>query len=155
MRLFTNSIRALLVAAWAILLLSMPGCSNGTTAVPTGEVARKALEAALNQWRDGGKPGDLPGTDPKVEVHDTPWAKGDRLASYEILGEESGTAEKRFSVRLSLSKPEKVQEVKYHVLGVGPVMIFRDEDYERNINMVDGPPTEKAGSRAPGSRRGR
>jgi hypothetical protein len=38
------------------------------------------------------------------------------------------------------------------VLGTGPVMVFRDQDYMRNINMEDGPRlnrprTTKAASR--------
>ena len=107
--------------------------------MPSEQVARTALEAALTTWRDGGKPGVLPGTEPPVEVHDTPWASGENLASFEILREEPGTVDKRFAVRLSLAKPDRVLEVQYHVLGVGPVMVFRDEDYERNINMIDGP----------------
>ncbi len=74
-----------------------------------------------------------------VEVHDTPWAQGAKLESFEIVHEESGPSEKRFGVRLSLGKPARVQEVQYHVLGLGPVMVFRDEDYTRNINMEDGP----------------
>ena len=113
-------------------------------------MARTALDAALKAWRDGGKPGTVAGTDPPVQVLDTPWAQGDRLASYEILGEEAGGAavEKQFTVRLVLAKPERTEEVTYHVIGQGPVMVFRDEDYRRNINMEDGPKLEKPGSRS-------
>ena len=85
--------------------------------------------------------------EPPVQVHDTPWSLGDRLASYEILGEETSAAEKQFTVRLSLAKPERVQEVQYYVIGRGPVMVFRDEDYLRNINMEDGPKLNGAGKR--------
>jgi hypothetical protein len=93
------------------------------------------------------------GTDPPVQVLDTPWARGDRLASYEILGEEEGgTVEKQFNVRLVFAKPERTQEVKYYVIGRGPVMVFRDEDYQRNINMEDDPKAGKSGKR---TRRGR
>jgi hypothetical protein len=132
----------------ALLLLIGGGCgSGGRASLPPDEVARTALESALKAWRDGGKPGALAGTDPPVQVLDTPWGLGDRLKSYEILGEEAGTAERHFSVRLVLSKPEKVQEVKYYVIGQGPVMVFRDEDYQRNVNMEDGPKLNKAGGR--------
>jgi hypothetical protein len=134
-----NRARLLFLSFVATLLCTGGGCGNGTTAVPSGQVARTALEAALNSWCDGGKPGALPGTEPSVEVHDTPWASGQNLTSFEILREESEGVEKRFAVRLSLAKPDRVLEATYHVLGVGPVMVFRDEDYERNINMVDGP----------------
>ena len=72
---------------------------------PSDEVARTALDSALKAWRDGKKPGDLAGTEPRVAILDTAWAHGDRLESYEILGEEPGVAEKRFAVRLSMAKP--------------------------------------------------
>ena len=45
----------------------------------------------------------------------------------------------KFSVRLTLDKPNTVKEVEYYVLGRQPLMIFRDEDYVRNINMDNGP----------------
>jgi hypothetical protein len=132
-----------------LLLFVGGGCgSGGRASAPPDAVARTALESALKAWQGGGKPGALPGTDPPVQVLDTPWGMGDRLKSYEILGEETGTAEKQFAVRLVLSKPEKVQEVKYYVIGQGPVMVFRDEDYQRNVNMEDGPKLDKAGRRA-------
>ena len=140
-----NTSRLLLLSFSAAILVNSGGCSNGSTAVPSDTVARTALESALKTWCDGGKPGILPGTEPVVQVHDTPWASGQSLKSFEILREEEAVGvEKRFAVRLSFSKPERVEEVQYHVLGAGPVMVFRDEDYERNINMIDGPPTKKS-----------
>jgi hypothetical protein len=143
------TIRAVFLAGSALLPLTAGGCSNGKASAPPGDVARAALDAALKSWRDGGKPGAIAGVDPPVQVLDTPWARGDRLASYEILGEEAGAAaaEKQFNVRLVLAKPDRTEEVTYHVLGSGPVMVFRDEDYRRNINMEDGPKLEKARGR--------
>ena len=120
--------------------------------LPSDEVARAALESALKAWQGGGKPGPLAGTQPPVVVHDTPWALGAKLESFEILQAESSGAEKRFEVRLALRKPAGVQEVHYYVLGLGPVMVFRDEDYDRNINMVDGPKLSKPTSRSRGRR---
>jgi hypothetical protein len=143
-----NTIRLVLFSVSALPLLTAGGCGgNGVASAPSDGVARAALEASLKAWRDGGKPGTVAGTDPPVQVLDTPWGQGERLASYEILGEESGSAEKRFDVRLTLSKPERVQEVKYYVIGRGPVMVFREEDYLRNINMENGPKLDKTGGR--------
>jgi hypothetical protein len=151
-----STIRSTFARVSAGLLLAAAGCGNaGAPSAPAVEVARASLEAALKSWRDGGKPGAIAGVDPPVQVLDTPWAQGDRLASYEILGEEPGATpvEKQFNVRLVLSKPDRTQEVTYHVIGQGPVMVFRDEDYKRNINMEDGPKLEKPGA-SRGRRRG-
>jgi hypothetical protein len=134
--------RLLLLLCAPLLCLTGGGCgSNGSSSglLPSDEAGRTAVESALKAWRDGGKPGKLAGTEPPIEVHDTHWAMGERLTSYEILGEDSTAAEKRFSVRLSLSKPAGVQEVQYYVLGKGPILVFRDDDYLRNMNMEDGP----------------
>jgi hypothetical protein len=69
------------------------------------------------------------------------------LTSYEIFDAKSVGVEKQFHVRLTLAKPGGVQEAQYHVFGLGPVMVFRDEDYVRNVNMEDGPKAAKpAGS---------
>jgi hypothetical protein len=135
-----------LLSCTALLLLGGGGCGSGSAAVPSDEVARTALVSALKAWQGGGKPGTVAGTEPPVEVHDTPWAQGAKLESFEILQAESSGAERRFAVRLALAKPAGVQEVQYYVLGLGPVMVFRDEDYYRNINMEDGPKLSKPGS---------
>ncbi len=140
--------------AWRLILgagLLLPlgaGCGGDSAAAPTGDAARAALDAALTAWSKGAKPGEVPGTEPKVMVHDTPWSQGQQLASFEILKEDEGAAaEKQFTVRLTLSKPERTEETRYHVLGVNPLMVFRDEDYQRNINMENGPSLHKSGRR--------
>ena len=130
-----------------LLIVSAGGCGHSRSeGLPSDKVARQALEAALTTWRDGGKPGPVAGIDPPVEVHDTPWSLGERLSSFEIVQQDQSASEMRFSVRLSLAKPERVQEVQYYVLGRAPVMVFRDEDYMRNINMVNGPSVTKPAS---------
>lgn len=141
--------RFAMISCSVLLLFAGAGCGNGAGVAPSEEAARTALEGALKAWRDGGKPGPQQGTSPAVVVHDTPWSQGVRLGSYEILREDEGPAvEKRFTVRLSLTKPDRTKEVQYHVLGVDPLMVFSDEDYQRNMNMEDGPKPVKAGRQA-------
>ncbi len=146
--------RTRFLAGALFLLLAVAGCGTRTIdALPATTDARGALETALKAWRDGAKPGTLSGTEPVIQVMDTPWSLGDRLKSFEILGEDRSAAELKFSVRLDLEKPAKVEEANYYVLGRGPVMIFREEDYLRNINMDDDPRLSKAAN--PARRRGR
>lgn len=142
------------LAGALFLLLAGAGCGTRTIdAIPATSEARAALETALKAWRDGARPGTVAGTEPVIQVVDTPWSLGDRLKSFEILGEDRSASELKFSVRLTLEKPEKTEEATYYVLGRGPVMIFREEDYLRNINMVEDPRTSKAAN--PARRRGR
>jgi hypothetical protein len=146
--------RLAILSCSAMLLLAGGGCGgNGSAALPSDDVARTALEGALNAWRGGGKPGAIEGTDPVVQVTDTPWSQGDQLGSYEIVKEDTSGAEKKFTVRLSLTKPDRVEEVQYHVMGRGPVMVFRDQDYLRNVNMEDGPKLSKPASQKTFNRR--
>ena len=107
-----NAARLAILSCSALLLFAGGGCGNGGATLPPDQVARSALEGALKTWRDGGKPGTLTGMEPPVQVHDTPWSQGERLGSFEILREDTSAAEKRFTVRLSLTKPERVQEVQ-------------------------------------------
>lgn len=137
----------------ALLLPIVAGCGSSVGAIPSGQAARAALEAALTAWTQDAKPGEIAGTEPRVLVHDTPWGRGQKLTSFEVLGEEDGAAaEKVFTVKLSLTKPDRTEEARYHVLGVGPLMVFRDEDYLRNINMENGPSLVKPGGASRKSR---
>ena len=43
--------------------------------------------------------------------------------------------------------------MQYYVIGKGPVMVFRDQDYLRNINMEDGPKLNRPGTSKSGRRR--
>ena len=140
--------RLALLSCFAYVLIGGGGCGRGggSAALPSQESSRTALESALKVWQSGGKPGALQGTNPSVMVYDTPWAQGAKLQSFEILQGESTGAAMKFPVRLTLTKPAGVQEVQYYVLGLSPVMVFREEDYERNINMEDNPKLSKPGS---------
>jgi len=131
--------RFALVFLSAPFLLGAGGCGSGGAELPSDEVARTALESALKAWQGGGKPGKLAGTNPPVEVHDTTWAQGSKLESFEIAKAESSGAVKQFVVHLTLAKAAGVQEVQYYVLGRDPVMVFRDEDYKRDTNMEEAP----------------
>ncbi len=147
MQVFHKTRALAMLALLTSLLLAASGCGDARSeALPSDESARTALDLALSSWRDGKKPGPIAGTTPPAEIHDSRWSLGDRLASFEILDEEKNGAEMKFNVRLTLAKPAGVQEVKYYVLGRDPVMIFRDEDYARNINMDNGPSLNGGGN---------
>jgi hypothetical protein len=119
------------VAGLALCVLAV-GCHRSHESyVPSAELSRNALQAGLTAWRDGqAQPGDIPGTDPLVQVGDSRWAGGERLRAFEIVQEEprnTGKARK-FLVRLTPEGAEAPQEVHYLVSGTNPVWVHREED---------------------------
>jgi hypothetical protein len=112
-------------------LLACVGCSRQKVEdfKPSTDRARKSLEAALNHWLSGQPPDKVPGTSPAIQVIDSKWKSGQKLMSYEILGEEPGSDPVFFKVRLTLAKGG-VQEVRYAVVGIDPLLIAREEDYQ-------------------------
>ena len=119
-----------------LFVAALAGCSGKGGQVgdftPPEANARKALEAALNHWKGGGQPGDVPGTAPVVHVTDSKWKAGQQLSSYEITGEEpvTGSGPRVFLVRLTPGKGAPV-ETKYAVLGIDPLLVYRDEDFQK------------------------
>jgi hypothetical protein len=113
--------------------LALAGCSREGRRVedftPPADKARQALEAALNHWKTGQPPGRVPGTTPAVEVLDSKWKAGQKLKDYEIIGEEPGSEPRFFKVRLTPSTGT-AQEVRYAVIGIDPLWVYREEDYK-------------------------
>ena len=124
-----------LILALLPLIVAGIGCSSGKKLedfTPNEGNARKALEAALTHWVGGGQPGAIPNTKPVVEVTDSKWKAGQKIQSFEIVGDEppAGAGPRFFKVRLTPEKGSPV-ETKYAVLGIDPLLIYRDEDYQK------------------------
>jgi hypothetical protein len=115
------------------VLVLLTACSRQGTRTqdfnPSSDKARQALEAALDSWQSGNPHGKVPGTSPAVEAMDVKWRSGQKLKSYEILGEESGTEPRFFKVRLTPAQGPPV-EVRYAVVGIDPLWVYREEDYK-------------------------
>ena len=121
--------------ALILALAVAAGCSRGGKVedfTPAAAIARKALESALGHWQGGGQPGAVPGTSPAVEVTDAKWKAGLKLKTYEITGEEplDGVGPRFFKVRLTPTTGAAV-ETRYAVLGIDPLLVYRDEDYQK------------------------
>jgi hypothetical protein len=119
-------------ATGLVLCVLAVGCSRSPEDyVPSADVSRTSLEAALAAWRDGkAQPGEIEGTNPLVQVVDSGWASGEPLRSFEILKEEprdTGTA-RRFLVRLTQERMDAPTDVHYVVSGLGPVLVQREKD---------------------------
>lgn len=101
--------------------------------IPSAANSREALEAALNAWVSGQPIGPVQTFSPPVQVVDSAWWKGQRLASYEILSEETtNEGLPCFSVRLHKSKPYQEETVRYLVAGRSPMWVYREDDYKKS-----------------------
>jgi len=135
-------------SAWLRLLSGLAataalcGC-GGYDVTPPAAVARTALERSLMTWKDGGSPGPIAGAEPPVQAIDSEWQNGRKLASFEILGEEGGAGDRRFTVRLVGRDPAGEKEARYVVLGQGPVLVYREEDYRKMLDMDNNPAPPK------------
>jgi hypothetical protein len=94
------------------------------------DTVQKSLTTALTAWKEG---------KPPIQVVDSKWLNGDKLESFEILGEEDGPEgpSRVFSVKLTAPGGEP-QTVRYVLVGKGQVWIYREEDFGRATGMEGG-----------------
>lgn len=93
--------------------------------------ARQALEAALSAWQRAIPPGEVPGgSNPTVVVADTHRTPGQRLKAFSVLGMAPGDGPRVFTVKLTLENPATELKARYVVVGIDPVWVFRQEDYD-------------------------
>jgi hypothetical protein len=124
------------VLAFCGLVGLLGGCGSDTGKfVPASGAARSTLEPALAAWQKGDAPGQVAAGPPVIQVVDSKWKAGQKLAKYEILAEEPGGGPRWFSVKLTLQQPAGEQVVKYVVLGNDPLWVYREEDYKKMSGM--------------------
>lgn len=141
----------LCAAACCALAAAIAGCGQRpdySKYIPAVDTAQAALETALAAWRSG-QTAPLRLTDPDVavEIIDAQRKPGQRLVGFEIQGEESAEGPRCFVVRLDLENPADTLQVRYYVLGLDPLWIFRQEDYD----MVNHWDCEMPGENLPAS----
>lgn len=126
----------------ALIMVGLFVCGAGCGAsqdhgkfIPKEADARAALQAALDSWQQGQKPGTITVGSTTIEVVDAKWRAGQKLARYEIVTEEPGDGPRWFSVKLSLQKPVAELVVRYVVVGNAPLWVYREEDYKKMTGM--------------------
>jgi hypothetical protein len=135
-----------------IVLAALPGCGRGSAPLPSSGAARGALQAALDTWKAGKTPTALDAATPRVEVVDFEWRAGKALTDYSLGDDAPGQGTKTFSARLTL-KGQPPKDVTYMVLGVDPILIYRDADFTRAMNMDNNPSPPRGTGDNLGSRR--
>lgn len=132
-----------LVAPWAV------GCGGGRDEddyTPSEAMSRAAIELALRAWQDARPERDLSleanGALACVEFIDKHRQPAQRLESYQILGETASRNGRAFVVRLSLREPDEELKVRYLVVGIDPLWVFRQEDYDMLSHWDHAMPSE-------------
>ncbi|MEI8021661.1 MAG: hypothetical protein WCH39_25855 [Schlesneria sp.] len=99
--------------------------------IPQADLARGALKAALEHWKSGAKHGPVGDFKVPVDVFDARWQNGKKLESYEILSEVPSDGPKIFLVKMKLDEDKAENEIKYFVVGKDPLLVFREQDYNK------------------------
>ena len=86
----------------SLLLLFLAGCGKGLPPSTDPDVARKALTAALDAWKEGRPPETLLARTPPVDFSDVLRDRGSRLTRYQVKAEERSGLSVRFTVQLML-----------------------------------------------------
>ncbi|MDZ4781551.1 MAG: hypothetical protein SGJ19_14975 [Planctomycetia bacterium] len=139
--------RSSLVAIMACLGAMVPGCQPRGAAdfVPNTDLARNAVEASLNAWSKGqAKVDPIRNAESSigVELVDNFRAPGRELARFDILGETPATNARAFAVKLTLANPPEELKCRYLVVGIDPLWVFRQEDYDMLAHWDHAMPAE-------------
>ncbi len=116
----------------ALLLVGLAGCGErASDIVPGSAPGRRVLERAMAAWQSGRAPGMLEdGQSPQVQVVDSFRVPGQRLLGHRVVGELATERARTFSVELVLDSPAARPMVRFLLVGIDPVLVFRDRDYE-------------------------
>ena len=126
---------------------ALAGCGDGSAPLPSTAASRQALQASLDAWKAGKPASTLSAEKPTIEVVDFEWKAGRVLADYVIGDETPGQGTQTFSATLTLKGEPAAKSVQYMVLGLDPIRIYRDEDFNRALNMDNAPAPHVKGRR--------
>lgn len=119
--------------AWCLCGLSA-GCgpqSGGQERfIPAPAIAAATITRALEAWQRGEPAGEVKGTKPVVFVVDTYRREGQTLERFEVLGEVTGLTQRTYLIKLQFANPAAEEKVRYAVLGIDPLWVYRHEDLE-------------------------
>jgi hypothetical protein len=99
--------------------------------MPPEDKARAALAVALRAWQQGNVGPLAIDTEIGVELVDQGRRDGQMLKHFTILGEVSMDGGRWFEVELFLDKPLETERERYCVIGIDPLWVFRQTDYEQ------------------------
>ncbi len=140
-------VRVLCVAGMLSTALTVGGCGKkAPDYTPSVESAEAAVRRGLDAWKEGQPSGEVPGTNPTICITDIGRKPGQTLESYQILGEIHGSTGRTIAVTLSLANPSEEVKARYIVVGIDPLLVFRQEDYDLLMHWDHRMPTTPADS---------
>lgn len=98
--------------------------------IPEPETATSTLSATLESWRRDEPVGEVRGQKPQVFLVDSFRREGQTLERFEILGEVAGLTQRTYLVKLFFANPAAEEKVRFAVLGIDPLWVYRHEDLE-------------------------
>jgi hypothetical protein len=127
------------LAIGVVILLAfvvLPGCSGTKDSdfFTSAATAHKAVEEALTAWKEGNALGPVTGTKPLVRPVDSQWRDGKRLTAFTILREEELDGRHLVVAQLTVEGADPA-EVRYKVVGMDPLWVFREGEDESPAGM--------------------
>lgn len=122
--------------AVCVVLVALAGCGQAPLGheryVPNAATARDAVDEALAAWKRGEPAGSIKrdSAAANIEVSDSRRKPGQKLVDYQILGEIAAEGPRSFAVKLFLENPRQERSVRYYVVGIDPLWVFNQRDYE-------------------------
>jgi hypothetical protein len=125
---------AVAAVLFLVTALGCPGPGTGRY-IPSEDTSRKALETALDGWKNGQVPGTVLGSGPGVTLVDSKRKPKQQLDKYEILKEENQEGHVFYSVKLTLKNPRGEEVTRFVVVGRDPLWVYREEDFKSGAGM--------------------
>lgn len=146
-------VRLLCVVGMFATMLAVWGCGKKTPDyTPSLTSAEDAVRRCMDAWKAGHNAAEVPGTDPAICISDVGRKPGQRLESYRILGETRGSTGRTIAVTLNLVNPAEEVKARYIVVGINPLLVFRQEDYDLLMHWDHRMPEIPANTPNPGER---
>lgn len=120
------------LAKLLVLTLTL-GCGRRDPAskfVPPPGDAQAVLIAALEDWKAGAPTGPVANSPRSAFIVDSARRDRPKLADYKILGETPGNAPRCYAVHLFWANPEREERTRFVIVGIDPLWIFRQEDFD-------------------------
>ena len=131
-----NRASALKLVLVAIALRGAAGCSQSSSSyaryIPAASKSEEALDVVMAGWQNGQGTGPfkLKSEPITIRVADSTRQPGQRLVCYQVLGEVSGEGPRTFVVHLKFENPRAEYDARYYLVGIDPLWVFRQEDYD-------------------------